>query len=150
MNTKTAETNQAGSGARKVLRLCSACRHQVVPARPQLFAPRAVASAGTTTSVNDWLEDEFSKRKIEESRVAEGYPLDYRPRFFSWCKKLTLSEEKANRICDELMAGNDADAREALKEGQIVIDYANGIVLPIYVICTRANPHGNCGAFEPR
>lgn len=132
------------------LRLCRACRHQVLPARPQPFAPRGVTSAGATGSVNEYLDDEFSKRKIEEQRVAEGYPLDYEPRFFPWCKKLTMSKETAQTLCNELMEGTDTAAQQALKEGRVIIDFANGVVLPIYVTCARGNPQGDCAEFEAR
>ncbi len=130
------------------LRLCSACIHQQVPKRPQPFAAHAVMSAGTTDSVNNFLEDEFNKRKIEEQRVAEGYPLDYKPRFFPWCRKLTLSAARVQAIQQALHNGTDGGAHEAHEAGRIVIDYANGNVLPVYVICARANPNGDCDQFE--
>jgi hypothetical protein len=131
------------------LRLCRACRYQVVPARPQPFAKK-VRSSGSTDSVNEHLDDEYSKRKIEEQRIAEGYPLDSEPQFHPWCRELTMSEGKARKICNELVAGDDTNARAALREHRIVIDYANGIVLPIYISCTRANPAGDCDRFKAR
>jgi hypothetical protein len=131
-----------------VLRLCKFCRHQVVPVRPQPFAAISVRSAGATGSVSKYLQDELAKRQIEQQRVAEGYPLDYEPRYFPWCSKLTLSREKAEEILAELEAADDRQARAELEAGRIVIDYANGYVLPIYVTCARGNPNGECAEFE--
>jgi hypothetical protein len=133
-----------------VLRLCGACRHQVVPVRPTPFAATSVRSAGTTSSVSEYLKDELAKRQIEEQRVAEGYPLDYEPRYFPWCSRLTVSRDQAEVIRAELEAGDDRQARAELDAGRIVIDYANGSVLPIYVTCARGNPNGECAEFQAR
>lgn len=72
------------------------------------------------------------------------------PGFFPWCRKLTVSKQEAAAICHELMAGNDARARQLDKEERISIDFANGVVLPLYVVCARANPKGECAVFEAR
>jgi len=61
-----------------------------------------------------------------------------------------MTKEETGRIRKELMVGNDAAAREALAKDRIIIDYANGSVLPIYVICARANPDGRCADFQQR
>ena len=132
------------------LRLCSACRYQVAPPPPQPFAPTSRRSGGITDSGNDHQEDQYTRRKIEEGRVGEGYPFDSEPEFFPWCAKLTVSKEEAAVIRKDLAAGRDAAAREALAKGRIIIDYANGSVLPIYITCARANPAGECAEFRPR
>jgi len=132
------------------LRLCSACRHRVLPVRPQPFAPRAGRSAGATDTVNKYLEDELGKRKIEEQRVAEsGFPFVSEPRYHPWCSKLTISKQEAADLRKELLAGNDARARQEELAERIVIDYANGVVLPVYAMCARANRNGDCAVFQP-
>jgi len=132
------------------LRLCAFCLYQVQPPPPQPFAPTSRRSGGITESGNNQQEDQLAKRKVEEGRVGEGYPFDSEPEFFPWCRKLTMTKEETGRIRKELMVGNDAAAREALAKDRIIIDYANGSVLPIYVICARANPDGRCADFQQR
>jgi hypothetical protein len=132
------------------LRLCDACRYQVKPPPPLPFTPTSRKSGGITESGNDHQEDQFNKRKIEEGRVAEGYPFDSEPEFFPWCRKLTMSKEEAEGVRLKLMAGDDTAARQALAKDRIIVDYANGSVLPIYVTCTRANPSGECAEFLQR
>ena len=132
------------------LRLRSACRYQVVPVRPRPFAPNSVRSARATSSVSEYLEDEFQKREIEEQRVAEGYPIDREPRFHAWCSKLTVSQQRAESLRAQLLAGDDTEARTELDAGRIVIDFANGSVLPLYITCARGNPNGNCAEFQAR
>jgi hypothetical protein len=132
-----------------VPRLCSACRHQVLPVGPLQLAAGGIRSAAGTTTANDHLADELAERNIEDQRVKVGSEVFLsEPRFFPWCRKLTPSKQEVEAIRRAWTAGNDQLVQAY--DRRIAIDYAKGIVMPIYVVCARANPRGECAAFERR
>jgi hypothetical protein len=132
-----------------VPRLCSACRHQVLPVGPLPFSPGGVRSAAGTATANDHLEDELTELDSEDLKVKVGSEhFLSEPRFFPWCRKKTPSKQEVDAIRRAWTAGNDQLVQANAQ--RIAIDYAKGIVMPIYAVCARANPNADCADFERR
>jgi hypothetical protein len=134
-----------------VLRMCSDCRHRVPPLGPAVpIAPRTARSGAVGGSVNKLLEGQHGDRVEEEQKVGACLPFLEEPRYFPWCRKLTMSRQEAAALRRELLAGDDRRAREAQLARRIAIDFADGVVLPIYAVCACANKSGQCAEFEAR
>ena len=130
-------------------RFCTSCAHYAPPRRVAAFAPGSRLSPGQVRAATEIMENEAKLRAIEQQRVNEGLKFDYPPSFFPWCRKYTATPAQVAAVRQGLLSGNDRPYRDAQDaELELIIDFANGTVEPVYVLCARKNPDGRCAGHE--
>jgi hypothetical protein len=130
-------------------RFCTSCVHYVPPRRVVPFAPGSRLSPGQVRAATEILENEAKLRAIEQQRGNEGLKFDYPPTFRPWCRKYTATPEQVAAVRAGLLAGDDRPYRAAQDhELELIIDFANGTVEAVYVLCSRKNPNGLCAGHE--
>jgi hypothetical protein len=113
------------------------------------FAPGSRLSPGQVRAATEIMENEAKLRAIEQQRVNEGLKFDYPPSFFPWCRRYTATPEQVAAVQQGLLSGDDQAYRDAQDaELELIIDFANGTVEPVYVLCARKNPDGRCAGHE--
>ena len=100
---------------------------------------------GRPKARSEWEEQEKQHALRESQLFASGGEFDYEPRHYAWCAAFTPLDDAAKA------SNGDRVALEAiLASGRARLDPVTGAVVPFYTLCERANPRGDCEAYEPR
>jgi hypothetical protein len=126
-------------------RVCSRCRHQRTRARPALFSPAELSSAEVLKAQLELLQQERQRAEAEQRRFFANVVFDYQPFNYPWCARYTPLEQ-----VEQARAGDEALLRELLDTGKAVFNPVTGELNPVYAVCERQNPRGECEGYEPR
>lgn len=113
--------------------------------RPQLFAPSELASGGVLKARNEWDQQQRQRALQEKQRFEAGQPFDYEPHHYAWCAFFTALE-----LVDRARSGDRTAVDELLTQGGAAFDPVTGELSPIYVLCARMNPTGECSKWESK
>jgi len=136
-----------------MIRMCPECAHHRRRPALRVIASGSGASPGRVNAATEELKIERERRESEQRRIDEEYRFDYEPAFVPWCARYTPTPDELARLraglataasIDDLVAGLDLGDRD------FIIDPANGAVKPVFALCRRRNPSGDCVGFTPR
>ncbi|HAB18420.1 MAG TPA: hypothetical protein DCE44_18515 [Verrucomicrobiales bacterium] len=133
--------------------LCPACQFCNIPLPGRLVgaASGTGLSPGQLEAARELMQFETERRNDENRRVENNYKFDYEPQFFPWCSAFTPSKEQIAEATRQLMLGDTTKLLELEATGlDVIIDAPNGKVKPVYALCARKNPNGECGLFQTR
>jgi hypothetical protein len=159
-----------------VFAFCPGCRHHRMRAPLELFSRADLQAPGVLKAKLDWDQQEQERRQLEMQRFEAGQAFTYEPFFYDWCAAATPFDAQALAAASDLAAAGDRQAARALGaerryeatrqiararsgdrgaiQGLMVTGTAgmnpvSGEVLPVYGLCARINPTGECPLFEP-
>jgi hypothetical protein len=131
--------------AAPTLRICKSCRYLRQREPTRLFNATELQSPGGLKAYSEWQQQDKQHAEREAQLVASGSPFTYEPHHYAWCAAFTPLElvAKAN-------SGDDGAITELMRAGGASINPVSGAVTPIYALCLRLNPRGDCQKHEPR
>lgn len=159
-----------------VFAFCPDCRHHRMRAPVELFSRADLQTPGVLKARLEWEQQEQERRQIEMQRFEAGQPFTYEPFYYDWCAAATPFDVQALAEASDLAAAGDREAAltlgadrraeasrsiEAARKGDrsaiqgLMLTGAAGMnpvtgeVLPVYGLCARINPSGECPLFEP-
>jgi hypothetical protein len=127
------------------LSVCARCKHQHVRARPVLFSGDEMTSADVLKQQLEWVQQQRQREEAEQRRFMSGGAFDYEPFGYPWCDHYTKVAAVENA-----RAGNDSLLRNLIDSGLANFNPVTGEITPIYVLCDRVNPRGDCEFYESR
>jgi hypothetical protein len=157
--------------------ICTMCRHYRLRPKTELFSPSSLQASGVLKAKLEWDQQEQERRQAELQRFEAGQPFTYEPFHYPWCAAYTpfdqalppeMSEalsagdlDEARRLAQESVArgwvlikeakNGDFEALQELAErGRATMNPVTGEVSPLYALCARMNPMGQCPLFEPK
>jgi hypothetical protein len=127
---------------------CPACvnyREAIPP------AAHLASSAAGGRSREELERENERRREDEENQVRAGKPLKEKPHFKPWCAYFTPSREVIAQIKRGLANGDTGPSDQARAAGYVfAINYTEGRVDPLYVLCAVRNPKGDCKYFNKK
>ena len=127
-------------------RHCARCIYLRQTPNPAPFSNRDLCAASGWKAYTEWLNDGVQDSVDEKARFGRGEPFLTPPRYYPWCGKLTSIQAVAVANSDPFGVG----ARELLARKAALRLFANGRLVPVYVLCERENPHHDCDHFRGR
>ena len=89
--------------------LCQRCVHYRLRARPELFSPADMQSAGGLKARLEWEQQQDQMRLLEQQRVQANEILTYEPHFHAWCAAASPFDEAILRAVDDAIEASDEE-----------------------------------------
>jgi hypothetical protein len=147
VNGPAAATTTEASGvvASPGIKACIDCRHYRLRAKPELFSSADLQTAGGLKARSEWEQQEKQHLQHEEQMVAAGTAFTYEPHHYAWCDAYTRLDLVARAT-----AGEQAALAELMQQRLATMNPVTGELTPVYALCLRMNPTGQCERHEPR
>jgi hypothetical protein len=127
------------------LRLCGDCRHNRRWVPPELFTSAELQTAGGLKARTEWERQSKQHAERETQLSASGGAFTYEPHHFAWCAAYTRLA-----LVEAANAGDETAVATLIREGGASLNPVTGAYSPIYALCQRMNPAGECEKHEPR
>jgi hypothetical protein len=124
--------------------VCARCRHCRTRPDPVLFSGADLQTAAILKTSVQWQEQQREHAAEELRRFEAGLPFDYEPHAYAWCAAFTPDLALARKASD----GDASALRELMADGHVSVNTVTGAVTPIFALCARMNPEGQCSRFE--
>lgn len=149
MNPNANNSSSVPSGAEhetaSTIRFCKTCKHFRSRSNTQLFSSTELQTAGGMKAYSEWQQQEKQHAEREAQLVSAGAPFTYEPHHYAWCAAFTLLE-----LASSADAGDESALAELMRVGGASVNPVTGKVTPIYALCLRRNPRGDCEKYESR
>jgi hypothetical protein len=144
-NNSTDDPATLDSAPVPVIRSCIKCRYSRLRPKADLFSSAELQTSGGLKAYGEWQQQEKQHAEREAQLVSSGGAFTYEPHHYAWCAAFTPLD-----LATKASAGDQPSLAELMRVGGATIHPVTGKISPIYSLCLRSNPRGDCDKYEPR